>query len=78
MLQRIVKTKGCKTADQVLLSVCRTEDGTDTLFIECWHEQKDWLYYQQESIDGDLLLLKRIIYDFSEASATEFANSMTF
>lgn len=84
---RIIDIKGCETCKQVLLYISREADSEDIPFnqvnILAWHKHEGVDYIQQGSIvvNADYAedyILERIIADFSELSANEFANAMTF
>ncbi len=79
---RIVNIKGCKTSEQVLLMIERNDNGEDYLKIVAWHLKDDEWFYQEETFDGagttNDLIVQRMLLDFSEVSANEFANSFTF
>ena len=82
MKNKIIKIEGCKTCNEVLLFIDRdTEDGTDSIKLIAWHTTEDGEFIQTQQInieDADFRFLERIINDFSELSASEFANSMVF
>lgn len=76
---RIINIKGCDTCKQVLLFINRNADDGEWLQLIAWHETEDGWLIQVEAIESeDAGLLERMLTDFSESSANEFANSMKF
>lgn len=80
---RIIKIVGCKTCKEVLLFLERNENGEEFVRIIAWHTTKYGDFIQSAEVDYsksgiDTLMNKRIIADFSEDSANEFANAMKF
>jgi hypothetical protein len=80
MNQRIIPIKGCKTCKSVLIFLDRNESGEEFVRLIAWHNTKDGDMIQCAEMDfcksgADSLMNKRIIADFSEFSANEFANS---
>lgn len=83
MKMRIIKIKGCKTCDEVLIYLDRNEHGEDLVRLIAWHKTKDGDFIQSAEVDysngeNDCEMNKRIICDFSEFSANVFANGMKF
>lgn len=82
MTHKIIEIEGCKTCEEVLLFIDRdVEDGTDSIKLIAWHTTKEGEFIQSQRIDiqdSDFYFLERIIDDFSELSANEFANRMVF
>lgn len=78
MKTRVFDIKGCSTCDQVVLSFHIDDEGDYYVLIHAWHETKDdFLHYQEERVKMDSLdRLKRFVFDYSEISANEFANSV--
>lgn len=76
MKMRIIKTSH-KTCKELLLYIDRNDDG-EQLKMVAWHETKDGPMIQLGEINcehqNQILLLERIINDFSEVSANEFIN----
>jgi hypothetical protein len=81
MKQKLLKIEGCDTAKEVLVQVMRNEDGSDFIQISAWHKYENEDYIQTLSVEYEEntpLMMERFVCDFSEVSANEFANSMTF
>lgn len=83
MKQRLILINGCRTTDRVLLQITENEDGERWVEIAAWHHYDDSDWYQYEEVyfpetGGNIRPMARFIADFSEVSANEFANSMTF
>lgn len=77
---KIINIKGCKTCKQLLIAICRDDEGNDFVELAAWHEDKDGvLYYQIENVTFDNeIMARRYIADFQEISANEFVNSFNF
>lgn len=83
MKMKIIKIKGCKTCNEVLLFLDRNEQGDEFVKLVAWHKTKDGELIQTAEVDyskgeNDTEMNKRIIDDFSEFSANVFANGMKF
>lgn len=73
---KLIKIEGCKSCNQVLLHLDITEYGEYFVQITAWHTIEDVDYIQQEAIEAETKLgCERIIADYSEPTANEFANS---
>ena len=82
-MYRIIQIKGCKTCKEVLIFLDRDENGEELVRIIAWHKNNDGDFIQKCEVDyckgnDDSLMNQRLIADFSEMSANEFANSMSF
>lgn len=81
---KLIKIKGCKTCDEVLVYLDQYGiSGKYVVRILAWHKTKDGDFIQKGEVDycnstDDKAMNERLIADFSEFSANVFANSMTF
>lgn len=79
---RVIKIQGCKTCKEVLLYLDETNRNETFVKLVAWHRIDGDDVLQTSEVDysksdNDRLMNERIIADFTESSANEFANLMS-